>query len=151
MTEFTGKKFLLPIFLTDGKWDYPVANLLLATINFKAWNGYPFRGSNSTFLFYFLPCKCWINSYRKEFAPVEKILSFNCRSHFRRGLSFRKANSNFVTNVGKTWSCIHSPYHISSAVRPSFFPFQNNPKNLDPSHKMDLDLGNCLGRIKLIL
>ena len=34
-----------------------------------------------------------------------------------------------------------------------FFSFQNNPKNLDLSYKMDLDLldlWDCLGRIKLI-
>ena len=31
------------------------------------------------------------------------------------------------------------------------FSFQNNPKNLDPSYKMDLDLWDCLGRVKLIL
>ena len=28
------------------------------------------------------------------------------------------------------------------------FPFLNNPKDLDPSYKMDLDLGNCFGRKK---
>ena len=27
----------------------------------------------------------------------------------------------------------------------------NNPKNLDPSYKMDLDLWDCLGRVKLVL
>ena len=27
-------------------------------------------------------------------------------------------------------------YHISSVIRLSFFPFQNNPKDLDPSYKM---------------
>ena len=32
-----------------------------------------------------------------------------------------------------------------------FFSFQNNPKNLDPSYKMDLDLWDCLGGVKLIL
>ena len=32
-----------------------------------------------------------------------------------------------------------------------FFPFQNNPKNLDPSCKMDLDFWDCLGRTKLVL
>ena len=32
-----------------------------------------------------------------------------------------------------------------------FFSFQNSPKNLDPSYKMDLDLWDCLGRVKLIL
>ena len=34
---------------------------------------------------------------------------------------------------------------------PSYFAFQNNPKNLDPSYKMDLDLWDCLGRVKLVL
>ena len=37
-----------------------------------------------------------------------------------------------------------------------YFPFQNNPKDLDPSYKidldppskMDLDLWDCLGRVK---
>ena len=42
-------------------------------------------------------------------------------------------------------------YRISSVIRPIFFPFQNNPKNLDPSYKMDLDLWDCLGRVKLVL
>ena len=31
------------------------------------------------------------------------------------------------------------------------FSFQNNPKDLDLSCKMDLDLWNCLGRVKLVL
>ena len=30
------------------------------------------------------------------------------------------------------------------------FSFQNNPKNLDPSYKMDLGLWDCLGRVKLV-
>ena len=28
------------------------------------------------------------------------------------------------------------------------FPFQNNPKNLDPSYKMDLEFWDCFGRTK---
>ena len=32
-----------------------------------------------------------------------------------------------------------------------FFSFQNNPKDLDLSCKMDLDLWDCLGRVKLVL
>ena len=40
---------------------------------------------------------------------------------------------------------------ISLAIGQSFFSFQNNPKNLDPSYKMDLVHWNCLGRIKLVL
>ena len=39
-------------------------------------------------------------------------------------------------------------YCISSVIRQSF---QNNPKDLDLSYKMDLDLWNCLGRVKLVL
>ena len=42
-------------------------------------------------------------------------------------------------------------YHISSVIRQRFFSIQNNKKNLDPSHKTDLDLWDCLGRIKLVL
>ena len=34
-TEFPGSNFLLPTFLTGGKWDFEVANLLLATVNFE--------------------------------------------------------------------------------------------------------------------
>ena len=32
-----------------------------------------------------------------------------------------------------------------------FFSFQNCPKDLDPSCKTDLDLWDCLGRVKLVL
>ena len=35
-------------------------------------------------------------------------------------------------------------YRISLVIRQSFFSFQNNPKNLDPSYKMDLDFKGCL-------
>ena len=42
-------------------------------------------------------------------------------------------------------------YHISTVIRRSFFSFQNNPKDLDPSSKMNLDPCDCLGRVKLVL
>ena len=42
-------------------------------------------------------------------------------------------------------------YRISSVIRRSFFSFQNNPKDLDPSYKTDLDLWDYLGRVKLLL
>ena len=41
------------------------------------------------------------------------------------------------------------PYFFG--YKTEFFPFQNNPKDLDPSCKMDLDLWDCLGRVKLVL
>ena len=33
--EFPAGNFLLPTFLTGGKWDFQVANLLLAAVNFE--------------------------------------------------------------------------------------------------------------------
>ena len=42
-------------------------------------------------------------------------------------------------------------YRISSVMRRSFFSFQNNLKDLDPACKMDLDLWDCLERVKLVL
>ena len=41
-------------------------------------------------------------------------------------------------------------YHISSLIR-RCFSFQNNPKNLELSYKTDLDLWDCLGRVKPVL
>ena len=47
-------------------------------------------------------------------------------------------------------SCVWNvPYLF--AYKTVFFSFQNNPKNLDPSYKMDLDLWDCLGRVKPVL
>ena len=33
----------------------------------------------------------------------------------------------------------------------SVFSFQNYPESLDPSYKMDLDLWDCLRKVKLVL
>ena len=44
---------------------------------------------------------------------------------------------------------VHLPYFFG--YKTQFFFLPNNPKNLDPSYKMDLDLWDCLGRVKLIL
>ena len=41
------------------------------------------------------------------------------------------------------------PYFF--AYKTVFFSFQNNPKNLDPSYKTDLDLWDCLGKVKPVL
>ena len=43
----------------------------------------------------------------------------------------------------------HLPYFFG--YKTEFFSFQNNPKDLDPSYKTDLDLWDCLGRVKLVL
>ena len=54
ITEFPDSNFLLPTFLTGGKWDFQVAELLLATVNFEPWDA--FRGNYNllTFMFFFL-------------------------------------------------------------------------------------------------
>ena len=41
------------------------------------------------------------------------------------------------------------PYFFG--YKTELFSFQNNPKDLDPSYKMDLDLWDCFGRVKLVL
>ena len=41
-------------------------------------------------------------------------------------------------------------YHIIRLQDRVIF-FQNNPKKLDPSYKMDRNLWVCLGRVKLVL
>ena len=45
--------------------------------------------------------------------------------------------------------CLHLPYFFG--YKTENFPSKNNPKDLDPSSKMDLDLWDCLGRVKLVL
>ena len=44
---------------------------------------------------------------------------------------------------------IQIPYFFR--YKTEIFSFPNNPKNLDPAFKMDLDLFDCLGRVKLVL
>ena len=48
------------------------------------------------------------------------------------------------------WQQLHWRYHISLDIRQSF-SFQYNPKNLDLSYKTDLNLWDCVGRVKLVL
>ena len=45
--------------------------------------------------------------------------------------------------------CDRLPYFFD--YKTEIFSFQNSPKDLDPSYKMDLDLWDCLGRVKLVL
>ena len=45
ISEFPGRNVLLPTFLTGGKWDFQVANLLLATVNFEPWNSFSMSSS----------------------------------------------------------------------------------------------------------
>ena len=52
--------------------------------------------------------------------------------------------------------CLFGLYHISDHKNTFVIiipnkPFLNNPKDLDPSCKMDLDLWDCFGRKKICL
>ena len=60
------------------------------------------------------------------------------------------------SNFGKIKPCLITKLSLFIVILLYFFgyktvfSFQNNPKNLDPSYKMDLDLWDCLGRVKLV-
>ena len=60
--------------------------------------------------------------------------------------SYRKT---FAFSGAKFSSFRVVPYFFG--YKTEFFSFKNNPKDLDPSCKMDLDLWDCLGRVKLVL
>ena len=61
------------------------------------------------------------------------------------------------TVPGNYWLCepmflsvlYQVPYFFG--YKTEFFSFQNNPTDLDLSCKTDLDLWDCLGRVKLVL
>ena len=44
----------------------------------------------------------------------------------------------------------HNELSYFFGYKTEFFFFQNIPKDLDPSYKMDLDLLDCLGRVNLV-
>ena len=76
-------------------------------------------------------------SYNHKISAECYILSFCALSQSR---------AKCENNVYATGKVI--PYFFGYKME--FFPFQNNPKNLDPSYKMNLDLWDCLGMVKLI-
>ena len=60
ITEFPGSNFLQPTFLTGGKWDVQLENLLLATVNFE-----PCRNTSDSCLmrFYLFLCNKNLRSF----------------------------------------------------------------------------------------
>ena len=82
----------------------------------------------------------------------------------------KTTNLQYCLPVNLIWSwrfCVYLPYSnvgffgLESqysfvllylfGYKMEFFSFQNNPKDLDLSCKTDLDLWDCLGRVKLVL
>ena len=85
------------------------------------------------------------------------------RNHKQGRNSFNKVNStvafftkqlNKILKIVILGGCIvivkvsGIPYFFT--YRTEGFSPQKNPKNLDPSYKIDLDLWDCLGRVKLV-
>ena len=65
-----------------------------------------------------------------------------------------RAQSHLVITLSSSQSDCNTvekdvPYFFG--YKTEVFSFQNNPKDLDPSCKTDLDLWDCLGRVKLVL
>ena len=73
--------------------------------------------------------------------------------------SSRSLYSNFILRwstfllMAQNYICSHISEGLTVFPRiyDGFFSFQNNPKDLDPSYKTDLDLWDCFGRVKLVL
>ena len=56
-----------------------------------------------------------------------------------------------ISGTNRTGSGLTPPKQYFFGYKTEFFvSFQNNPKDLDPSYKMDLDLWDCLGKVKLV-
>ena len=104
------------------------------------------------------------NSFLEEWTPFEELcpIEVNRNSCFSNLLNWWKT-WRYEVSIAFFWKRCKGHllekehllkmirYRISSVIRQSFFSFQNNPKDLDPSCKMDLDLWDCLGRVKLVL
>ena len=54
-----------------------------------------------------------------------------------------------VLETGQDSPVLCVPYFFG--YKTGVFSFQNNPKDLDPSCKTDLDLWDCLERVNLVL
>ena len=76
------------------------------------------------------------------------ILLFTQISHKEISTSEEKAQTQIsqLTFSSQFFVCTF-PYFFDYKME--FFSFQNNPKDLDPSCKTDLDLWDCLGRVKI--
>ena len=83
-----------------------------------------------------------LHMYVYALVPVTALVYYNCYCYSNR--LFPGGLCNSPENI------LHNS--ISLVIRWGiFFSYQNNPKNLDPSYKMDLDLWDCLGRVKFVL
>ena len=83
---------------------------------------------------------------RSHYNLAGKPIPHHVEPHAKRIVRKEKYRSR---SSGATLFAIYLPYFFG--YKTEFFVFQNNPDTLDSLCKMDLDLWDCLGRIKLIL
>ena len=79
-----------------------------------------------------------------EIAIFQKVKSKVIISLFE---TVRLSVSISLRNLYNSLNSIKETYFFE--YKTEFFSFQNNPKNLDLSYKMDLDLWDCLGKVNL--
>ena len=85
---------------------------------------------------------CIVQGSQNEVTKVVSLCQKRQKKHIQLNINTSKMHQDQYY--------MHSKYCISVVTR-HFFPFQNNPKDLDSSYKTDLDLWNCLGRVKLVI
>ena len=74
---------------------------------------------------------------------------FNALLHQKPDCSVYMTDKQQLVLVSQLLEYLQLPYFFG--YKTVFFSFQNNPKVLDPSCKMDLELWHCLGRVELVL
>ena len=104
---------------------------------------------------------------KKKDIEIENTNTFirfhKSHSHWlRRDNNVEEAsNSNPEQDAENASKCLeiiknYQNHNISSVAyffryKKEFFPSKQTPQKIDPSCKMDLDLWDCLGRVKLVL
>ena len=97
--------------------------------------------------FYFLPPQL----LKERLCFQEKIIPF-WQNPLEKGLFPQETHSGSkLFSFVKCQKSFPIKHTIFLWYKMEFFPFQNNPQNLDLSYKTDLDLWNCLGRVKFVL
>ena len=95
------------------------------------------------------------SQFEPSTGPVQGVTNISVT-----GINLGESASDLEVTVAGVKCTVH-PQHFEASLRLvynvyysislDFFSFQNNHKDLDPSCKMDLDLWDCLGSVKLVL
>ena len=88
----------------------------------------------------------WANFCKDDLFKINSCLAYFLFSILPNFVCSGEHSSSFN---GLSPKMLKTPYFFGSKTE--FFSFPNTPKNLAPSYKMDLDLRDCLGRVRLVL